>query len=123
RESYAQAPDLALSDKSGSVDATPHIGEESPGLLQKRFPRLGEAHASLQSIEECASYLFFELSYLPRQGRLNDVQPRGGPPEVLFFTHRDEVAKMPQLHEDSNSGAVSISCHQSIGGYHSSTAP
>src|SRR5262249_21280070 len=123
RESNAQAPDLALSDESGSVDATAKVGEESPGLFQKRFPALGETHASLQSLEECASYLFFELPYLPRQSRLNHVQPLGGPPEMFFFADGDEIAKVPQLHKNSNSGAVSVSCHQSIGGYHSSTAP
>jgi hypothetical protein len=83
-------------------------GEESPGLLEKRLPSLGETHASLQSVEECASDLFFELSYLARQGRLNDVQPLGGPPEMLFFAHGDEIAKVPQFHEDSNSGTVSV---------------
>jgi len=108
RESNAQPPDLALSDESGSVDATPKIGEESPGLFQKRSPGLGETHASLQSLEECESYVVFELSDLPRQRRLNDVQPLGGPPEVLLFAHRDEIAKVPQLHKDSNSGAVSV---------------
>jgi len=35
RESNAQAPDLAFSDESGSVDATSEVGEESAGLLEK----------------------------------------------------------------------------------------
>src|SRR5215813_4681724 len=93
RESNAQAPDLALGDEAGSVDATPKIGEKSLGLFEKRFPSLGEAHASLQSLEECASYLVFELSYLPRQSRLNDMQPLGGAPKMLFFAHGNEIAK------------------------------
>src|SRR5262249_39959606 len=112
-----------LSDESGSVDATPKIGEESPRFLEKRFPGLGEAHAALQPLEECASDLFFELSYLPRQSRLHDAQSLGGAPGMLFFAHGDEIAKVPQLHKDSNSATVSVSCHQSIGSYHSSTAP
>src|SRR5262249_9367573 len=98
------------------------IGEQSPGLFQERFPRLGQTHASLQSLEECVSDLVFELSYLTRKSRLNDVQPLRGAPEVFFFAHGDEIAEVPQLHEDSNSWAVSVSCHQSIGGYDSSTA-
>src|SRR5215510_6919681 len=109
RERNAQAPHLALIDEPRSVDATPKIDEETPGLFQKRFPRLGEADASRQAFEECAFHLFFELSYLPRQSRLHDVQPLGGPPEVLFFAYRDEIAKVPQLHKDLNSGAVSVS--------------
>src|SRR5262249_44606163 len=77
---------------------------------------------SLQSLEECVSDLVFELSYLTRKSRLNDVQPLRGAPEVFFFAHGDEIAEVPQLHEDSNTWAVSVSCHQSIGGYDSSTA-
>src|SRR5262245_32955131 len=109
RESNTQAADRALSNETSSVDAAPKIGEESPGLFQKRLPRLGEAYASLQSLEEGAPHLFFELSYLPRESRLNHVQPLGGAPEVLLFAHGDEIAKVPQLHNDSNSGAVSDS--------------
>jgi len=106
RESNAQAPNLALRNESGPVDTAPKISEESPRFLEKRFPGLGEAHAARQSLEECASYFFFELSYLPRESRLNDVQPLRGAPEMLFLAHGDEIAKVPQLHKDSNSAAV-----------------
>jgi len=73
RECNAQAPDLALGDQSGSLDAASKVGEESPGLLEEGLTRLGEAHAPLQSLEECAPELFLELPHLARQGRLHDV--------------------------------------------------
>jgi hypothetical protein len=33
------------------------------------------------------------------------MQSFGGAPEMLFLTHGDEIAKVPQFHRDSDSGA------------------
>jgi len=107
RESNAQAPDLALSDESGSIDATSKVGEESPGLLEKRLTSLCEAHAPLQSLKERASQLFLELPHLARQGGLHDVQPLGRSAEMLFLAHGDEVSKVSQFHKDPDSGKLS----------------
>ena len=30
--------------------------------------------------------------------RLRDMQPRRGPSEMLFFSHADEIAQMPEFH-------------------------
>src|SRR5262245_45222262 len=103
-EAHAQAPDLALRDESGAVDALAKIGEEAPSLRQKHLPRLGEAYAPLHARKEGAAELGFQLLDLARQGRLHDMQPRGSPPKMLFFPYGDEIAQVSEFHKPSYSG-------------------
>jgi len=96
-----------LSDESGSIDATSKVGEDSPGLFEKRLTGLCQAYTPLQSLKERASQLFFKLPHLARQCRLHNVQPLGSAAEMLFLTHGDEVSEVSQFHKDPDSGKLS----------------
>jgi hypothetical protein len=47
------------------------------------------------------------LPHLARQSWLHDVQPLGGPAEMLFLAHGDEVSEVSQFHKDLDSGTLS----------------
>src|SRR5712691_1898660 len=74
------------------------ILQDAPRIGQEQFPSSVQPYASRQSVEHGESHLLLQVLNLARQGRLNDVQPLGRPPEVLFFCEPNEVPQVSKFH-------------------------
>jgi len=62
---------------------------------------LGEFHAPLVAHEEFDAESFLQLSYLPAQGRLRNVEALRCLAEVQVFSNRDEVSNVTQFHREA----------------------
>jgi hypothetical protein len=74
-------------------------------VLQKPYPGRQQGHAFPMSREQGHPQLHLEASDLATQGRLADVKTPGGSPQVLLFSHRDEVSDLVQTHAQQRSTA------------------
>ncbi|GGK14815.1 hypothetical protein GCM10011583_53490 [Streptomyces camponoticapitis] len=66
------------------------MGEES-------LSRFGEPGALPRTVEKPRTHLGLELTDLPAQGRLRDMQLGGGAAEVQVRRDGDEVANQPEM--------------------------
>ena len=105
-------------DVEGVRRADPHLpgqaaaaglehGDALVDLLQRARREAEEQLAGLggddllaDAVEQRLADLFLELADLVREGRLGHVDPLRGPREAQALGQGDEVAKMPQLHEN-----------------------
>ena len=89
---------LAEGDPLGAPLRVIDVLQDAPGIAQEHLSGVAQSHSPRQSFEQEESHLPLEILDLPRQRRLRDMQSCSGSPEVLLFSHADEIAKMPKLH-------------------------
>lgn len=74
---------------------------------RKREPRLGkkcatgrrELHTASDTIEEQRANFALEVANLPAERWLRDVEALRRSPEMELLRDRDEIAKVPELHD------------------------
>ena len=91
-------------DSSRAVSLANPGGALGRGQNPARFPkepvsRRCELDVPLDAAQQIDFELGFEIPNLLAQGRLGGVQAVRGAAEVEIFRDRDEVAKVPQLHD------------------------
>jgi len=74
------------------------VVQDTPRVAQEQFSRRAQSNATRQSVEQEESDLLLQILDLPRQRGLRDMEARGGAPEMLLLSDRDEIAQMPQFH-------------------------
>jgi hypothetical protein len=91
-----------------------HPEPELVGLIQQRhrvgqqcLTSRGELHAVRGPVEQHRAQLGLQLPDGPAERGLGHVQPLGGPADVAFGGHRDEVAQQPQFHRPVHTLPVS----------------
>jgi hypothetical protein len=89
--SDSQRTGLAVRNALGASFRVLNILEDSSRIGQEQFPRGVQSHSTRQAVEQGESHLSLQILNLPRQGRLNDVEPFRRAPEVLFFRNADKI--------------------------------
>ena len=90
RKADAQAPELAVAQTAGGDREILGSAEHLARLLEQQLAVGREAHRPAGSHEQRHAERLFELLNPFGQGRLGDVQPRGGPREMEFVGERRE---------------------------------
>src|SRR5882762_1548821 len=72
--------------------------QDTSRIVQEQFPRRIESDASGQSVEQEEPQLPLQISDLPGQGRLRDMETIGRLSEMLPLSNGDEIAEMPEFH-------------------------
>jgi hypothetical protein len=100
RRTDAHLPCEAAATGPEHRDALVDLPERARGERQEELARLRGDDLLADPVEERLADLLLELADLVREGRLGDVDPRRGAGEAQVLGNGDEVAKMPQLHEN-----------------------
>jgi hypothetical protein len=69
--------------------------EQAPALAEQRASGVGELDATTGPGEQSDPKLLFQPADLVTQGRLGDVQPLGGAPEMELLGDGHEVLHQP----------------------------
>ena len=68
--------------------------EDGARFHEEDLPRLGQTDTPGRSLEELHAEFLLQIPDLTAEGRLRDMEPLGGPGDVLLFGHGDEIAEM-----------------------------
>jgi hypothetical protein len=74
--------------------------EYGPGFVQETQAGIGKEDGIRIPFEEPYPYFIFEAKNLAAERRLGNLEPPGGFREVEFFSDSNEVAQVPQFHDD-----------------------
>jgi hypothetical protein len=75
------------------------LTQEGAHIGKKDASRLGQRHLALRTVEQSQLELLFKVADPAAQRGLGHAQAPGRAAKVQFFAHRDEVSKVPQLHD------------------------
>jgi hypothetical protein len=91
----AHLPELTGRHSPGCGERAFRVYQAELGLGEERASRLGQCDRPARAVDQLCTQLAFELPDLLAQRWLGHVQPLGGPAEVTFLGHGDEVAEQP----------------------------
>jgi len=74
------------------------VVQDASRIVQKQCPRRTQSDTSGQSIEQEEPQLPLQVSDLPGEGRLDDMEPIGRSSEVLLLPNGDEIPQMSEFH-------------------------
>lgn len=109
---------LGEAEANGAADAVGHLTDgrrrlahrpqDGLGIVQEHAAGLAELDRVARPLEQADVQRALQGAHRDGQAGLRDVQPPGGPGEVAFLCHGDEVLQMPQFHR------VLLTCASSI---------
>src|SRR5262249_26206093 len=73
--------------------------QQAFSVRQENFPRLGEAHAFAEPVEEFFSELFFQNTYLSTDSRLGPVQLLSRQGETFVNSYFIEISNLIEVHD------------------------
>jgi len=94
----SKSASLAEGDPAGTSLRILDILQDASRVTQEHLSRIAQSHPTGEPVEQEESHILFEIPDLSRQRRLRDTQSCSGSPEMLLFSHADEIAQMPEFH-------------------------
>src|ERR1043166_9418646 len=88
----------AAGDGFHDLDSLLGTLQNGPCFLQKNLTGLGEPQSPRAVLKQSDAQFVFELANLAAEGRLGNMQPRGGASHILIFRDGYEVPQVPEFH-------------------------
>ena len=100
RNADTDDPLVAASERSGALAKRGSVGEDLAATNEKVFTFPRQDQPSARAIEQRHAELDLEISNLPGERRLTDIEAACGTRDAAGVGNSDEVAKVPQFHGD-----------------------
>ena len=94
----SQCTRLAKGHPFGTALRLVDVLQDASRIVQEQCPRRTQSDAAGQSVEQEEPQLPLQVSDLPREGRLHDMEPIGRSSEMLLLSNGNEIAEMPEFH-------------------------
>jgi len=98
RNADTDDPLVAASERSGALAKRSGVGEELAATNEEVFTFSCQDQPSARTIEQGHAELDLEISDLPGERGLTDIEAGCGTRDAASIGDGDEVAKMPQFH-------------------------
>jgi hypothetical protein len=98
RDTDCQLTHLPAGHAGGQVRRMGRLRQDDARFLYEHPAGFGELHLALRPVEQLHLQLVLQLAHLVAQGRLAQVKPLCGPPEVQRLGERDDIAEVAQFH-------------------------